>query len=95
VSGASNEAGTPAAAPQGQQAAGGHGCGSASLAVLNDIIGSVGEDPFHANPSIGGGSTTDPAGCGRPARTRRDDPGNPVTPIGRPISTFTIRGGFR
>jgi hypothetical protein len=101
VSGATNEVGTPAAvdqqsnaASQVQQAPGEKGCSSASLAVMNDIAGSVFEDPFHSNPSFGGGSRTDPPGCGSPTRTRKVDPGNPVTPPGRPTSSFTIRGSF-
>jgi len=83
------------APPEGKAVAGANGCSSASLAVLNDIVGSVFGDPFFPNPASGGRSSTDPAGCGKPNRTRRGDPGNPTTPIGQPTSTFTIRGWFR
>lgn len=78
-----------------QRTSNGGGCSRASLAVLNDIVGSVSEDPFQPNPSIGGeGVGTNPAGCGRPNFTRKQDPGNPVTPVGRPTSSFTITGTF-
>ena len=89
ASGATAGAVPPAPAERGR------GCSNASLAVLNDIVGSVSEDSFYPNPSNGDRSSTDPAGCGRPNRTRRGDPGNPVTPIGRPTSSFTIRSFFR
>lgn len=71
----------------------GEGCSPASLAVLNDLVGSLTEDSFQPNPSIGGGGGTDPAGCGEPNRTRREDPGNPVGPT-RATSSMTITGDF-
>lgn len=83
-----------AAAPREPDALVEGGCSRASLAALNDIVGSVSEDSFRPNPSIGGGGGTDAPGCGRPNHTRRQDPGNPVGPVGRPTSSFTIIGVF-
>lgn len=81
-----------AAVPQERSTPGARGCTRASLAVLDDIVGSVSGDPFLPNPSIGGGGGADASGCGKPNRTRKQDPGNPVTAVGRPQSPLTILG---